>query len=69
MDKGTVMPTWTQQKPKTPGWYWMLSPGKEINLPTIVQIVFERRDWSLVGAHSCFPLPKDFGQGIRSSTG
>ena len=53
MDKGTVMPTWTQQKPKTPGWYWMLSPGKEINLPTIVQIVFDGepgRWWALIPA-------------------
>ena len=35
------MPTWTQQKPNTPGWYWMLSPGKSNNLPTIVQIMFD----------------------------
>jgi hypothetical protein len=33
---------WTQQKPITPGWYWMLSPSRESNLPTIVQIVFDR---------------------------
>src|SRR6478735_2277259 len=47
MDKRTFMPTWTQQKPKTPGWYWMLSPGKESSLPTIVQIVPDRetRRW------------------------
>lgn len=32
---------WTQQKPNTPGWYWMLSPSKESNLPAIVQIVFD----------------------------
>ena len=36
------MLTWTQQKPNIPGWYWMLSPGKESNLPTIVQIVLDR---------------------------
>ena len=35
------MPTWTQQKPNRPGWYWMLSPGESNNLPTIVQIVFD----------------------------
>ena len=35
------MLTWTQQKPNTPGWYWMLSPGGSNNLPTIVQIVFD----------------------------
>src|SRR4030095_8851363 len=53
MDKGTVMPRWTQQKPKTPGWYWMLSPGKEVNLPTILQIVFDGepgRWWALIPA-------------------
>ena len=37
-----LMLTWTQQKPSTPGWYWMLDPSKEPNLPTIVQIVFDR---------------------------
>ena len=42
MGKGSIMPTWTQQKPKTPGWFWMLSPGKESSLPTIVQIVLDR---------------------------
>jgi hypothetical protein len=38
---------WTQQKPNTPGWYWMLSSSKESNLPTIVHIVFDRetRRW------------------------
>ncbi len=35
------MPMWTQQKPNTPGWYWMLSPGESNNLPTIVQIVLD----------------------------
>ena len=57
MGKGTIMPTWTQQKPKTPGWYWMLSPGKENNLPMIVQMVFdgETRRWGVLIPASHYP--------------
>jgi hypothetical protein len=48
---------WTQQKPQTPGWYWMLSPGKESSLPTIVQIVLDRetRRWSVLIPASPYP--------------
>jgi hypothetical protein len=51
------MLTWTQQKPNTPGWYWMLSPSKESNLPTIVQIVFDRetRRWLALIPASHYP--------------
>ena len=58
------MLTWTQQRPNTPGWYWMLSPSKESNLPTIVQIVFRSADSSLVGANSCFHYPNTWGTEI-----
>jgi hypothetical protein len=33
---------WTTQKPSTAGWYWMLNPGHHSNVPTIVQVVFDR---------------------------
>jgi hypothetical protein len=48
---------WTQQKPYTPGWYWMLSPSKESNLPTIVQIVFDgkTRRWLALIPASHYP--------------
>jgi len=48
---------WTQQKPTTPGWYWMLDPSKEPNLPTIVQIVFngETRCWLALIPASHYP--------------
>lgn len=48
---------WTQQKPSTPGWYWMLDPSKEPNLPTIVQIVFDRetRRWLALIPASHYP--------------
>jgi len=48
---------WTQQKPTIPGWYWMLDPSKEPNLPTIVQIVFdgETRCWLALIPASHYP--------------
>ena len=48
---------WTQQEPNIPGWYWMLSPGKESNLPAIVQIVIDRetRRWLVLIPASYFP--------------
>ncbi len=48
---------WTQQKPTTAGWYWMLSPGKRSSLPTIVQIVFDRetRRWLALIPASHYP--------------
>jgi len=48
---------WTQQKPTTPGWYWMLDPSKGPNLPTIVQIVFdgETRCWLALIPASHYP--------------
>jgi len=51
------MLTWTQQKPNTPGWYWMLSPGVWSNLPTIVQVVFDRetRGWLVLIPASHYP--------------
>ncbi len=51
------MLTWTQQRPNTPGWYWMLSPSKESNLPTIVQIVFDpqTRRWLALIPASHYP--------------
>ena len=51
------MPMWTQQKPNTPGWYWMLSPGESNNLPTIVQIVFdpEKHRWLTLIPASHYP--------------
>jgi hypothetical protein len=30
--------TWTNETPRTTGWYWMLNPHEEPGLPTIVQI-------------------------------
>ena len=33
--------TWTTEKPRRPGWYWMLDPT-DPGLPTIVQI---EHDW------------------------
>ena len=51
------MLTWTQQRPNTSGWYWMLSPSKESNLPTIVQIVFDpqTRRWLALIPASHYP--------------
>jgi hypothetical protein len=51
------MLTWTQQNPKTPGWYWMLSPGIASNLPTIVQVVFDRETgrWLALIPASLYP--------------
>lgn len=51
------MLTWTQQKPSVPGWYWMLSPSKSSNLPTIVQIVFDRENhrWAALVPASRYP--------------
>lgn len=51
------MLTWTEQNPTTPGWYWMLSPSKGSNLPTIVQIVFDRqtRRWLALIPASHYP--------------
>ena len=48
---------WTQQKPGTPGWYWMLNPGKSSNLPAIVQIVLDResRRWLVLIPASNYP--------------
>jgi len=53
----TVMLMWTQQKPTTPGWYWMLDPSQEPTLPTIVQIVFdgETRRWLALIPASHYP--------------
>jgi hypothetical protein len=42
LDTEDLMSTWTKQKPSQPGWYWMLDPSRELPLPTIVQIVFDR---------------------------
>jgi hypothetical protein len=55
------MLTWTQERPHTPGWYWMLSPGVWSNLPTIVQVVWDRDHPSLARAHSGVALPEDGG--------
>ena len=51
------MLTWTQQKPNAPGWYWMLSPSRSSNLPTIVQIVFdgENHRWAALVPASHYP--------------
>jgi len=53
----TVMLMWTQQKPTRPGWYWMLDPSQEPNLPTIVQVVFdgETRRWLALIPASHYP--------------
>jgi len=37
-----VMMMWTKQTPSKPGWYWLLNPGAEPGLPTIVQMIV---DW------------------------
>ena len=55
------MLTWTQQKPNTPGWYWMLSPGKESNLPTIVQIVFDVQTGRWLALIPASLYPKNLG--------
>ena len=51
------MLTWTTQTPNTPGWYWMLDPSKEPNLPTIVQIVsdWKNRYWVVLIPASHYP--------------
>jgi hypothetical protein len=51
------MLTWTKEKPHTPGWYWMLTPGVWSNLPTIVQVVFDRktRRWLALIPASNYP--------------
>jgi hypothetical protein len=51
------MLTWTQEKPHTPGWYWMLSPGVWSNLPTIVQVVSDRETgrWLVLIPASHYP--------------
>jgi hypothetical protein len=62
------MLTWTQQKPNTPGWYWMLSPGKSSNLPTIVQIVFDSGNhrWSALVPASHYPNTSGAELDLRS---
>ena len=52
---------WTQQKPTTAGWYWMLSPGKRSSLPTIVQIVFDRETRRLLTLIPASDYPKTSG--------
>ena len=52
---------WTQQKPTTAGWYWMLSPGKRSSLPTIVQIVFDRETRGLLTLIPASDYPKTSG--------
>ena len=51
------MLTWTKEKPRTPGWYWMLTPGVWSNLPMIVQVVFDRetRRWLVLTPASQYP--------------
>jgi hypothetical protein len=51
------MLTWTQEKPHTPGWYWMLRPGVGSSLPTIVQVVCDResRRWLVLVPASHYP--------------
>ena len=41
MERNNMMLIWTEQRPNKSGWYWMLSPGQEGNLPTIIQIMFD----------------------------
>ena len=55
---------WTQQKPTTAGWYWMLSPGKRSSLPTIVQIVFDRETRGLLTLIPASDYPKSSGTEI-----
>ena len=51
------MLTWTKEKPSIPGWYWMLSPGVGSSLPTIVQVVFDRKNrrWMVLIPASHYP--------------
>lgn len=56
---------WTQQKPNTPGWYWMLSPGTNSNLPTIVQIVFDRETRLWLALIPASHYPKTSGKEVE----
>ena len=51
------MSTWTRQKPSQGGWYWMLDPSRELGLPTIVQLVFDRESqrWLALVPASHYP--------------
>lgn len=62
------MLTWTQQKPTTPGWYWMLSPSKDSTLPTIVQIVFDRETRRWLAQIPASHYPKTSGTEIDLQT-
>jgi hypothetical protein len=59
------MPTWTQQKPNIPGWYWMLSPGPVSNLPTIVQIVFDGQTGRGLALIPASRYPKNLGRELE----
>jgi hypothetical protein len=52
---------WTKQTPSKPGWYWMLNPGEEPGLPTIVQIV---SDWQTGRSLALIPAPNPKASGM-----
>ena len=55
------MSTWTRQKPSQGGWYWMLDPSRELALPTIVQIVFDRESQRWLALVPASHYPKTSG--------
>jgi len=56
-----LMLTWTQPKPSQAGWYWMLDPSKELRLPTIVQIMFDRDSQRWLALIPASQYPKTSG--------
>lgn len=55
------MSTWTRQKVSQGGWYWMLDPSRELALPTIVQIVFDRESQRWLALVPASHYPKTSG--------
>ena len=56
------MLTWSKQTPSRPGWYWMLDPSKEPHLPTIVQIVSDRKSHRWLALIPASHYPKTQGK-------